>query len=204
MLVDKFEDDDQLKESHFIVEPTEHVKETYPLQMASVLVDVNGSPTSKVRVYNPFPTPVSLKQDAVLGQAEPIVKVQGVLKTSEYPSEMRNNSAIRRVTFNAPEVLRSNPIETECRCAIVNTHENKIPHHLLSLYESAVSNCNEEQHNEVKNLLLRFQNTFSKNDIDLELTYLREHTINTGDAAPVRQAPRRVPLCLCGGRENGN
>jgi len=60
VLVDKFEDDDQLKESHFIVEPTEHVKETYPLQMASVLVDVNGSPTSKVRVLNPFPTPVSL------------------------------------------------------------------------------------------------------------------------------------------------
>jgi len=136
----------------------------------------------------------------VLGQAEPIVKVQGVLKTSEHLSEMRNNSAIRRVTFNAPEVSMSNPIETESRCAIVNTHENKIPHHLLSLYESVVFNCNEEQHNEVKNLLLRFQNTFSKNDLDLGLTHLSEHTINGTCKASTTQSSS----CLCGGREKGN
>ena len=42
-------------ESEFIVKPTEHFQEEYPLQMATTLVDINEGFTCKVRLLNPFP-----------------------------------------------------------------------------------------------------------------------------------------------------
>ena len=40
--------------------------------MATALVDINQGCTCKVRILNPFPTSVSIKQDAVQAQAEQI------------------------------------------------------------------------------------------------------------------------------------
>ena len=45
-----------------------------------------------------------------------------------------------------------------------------------------------------KNLLLKFQDSFSKSSIDIGRTEMIEHTIDTGQALPVKQHPRRVPL----------
>ena len=40
--------------------------------MASTLVDINQSYTCKVRVLDPYPDSVSIKQDTVIGRAESI------------------------------------------------------------------------------------------------------------------------------------
>ncbi len=37
---------------------------------------------------------------------------------------------------------------------------------------------------------------FFKGESDLGCTHLLEHEINTGDAAPIKQPPRRVPIAL--------
>ena len=42
--------------------------------------------------------------------------------------------------------------------------------------------------------MIKFQDSFSKHEWDIGLTNLTEHPINTGDAKPVKQPPRRVPL----------
>ena len=77
--VERKEYDDLCKNSNYVIEPTDNFCERYPLQMANVLVDINREVTSKVRVLNPFPTSASIKQDAVIGQAEVIADIQGVL-----------------------------------------------------------------------------------------------------------------------------
>lgn len=41
---------------------------------------------------------------------------------------------------------------------------------------------------------MKYQDTFSKNEWDIGLTNLTEHPINTGDAKPIKQRPRRVPV----------
>jgi hypothetical protein len=46
----------------------------------------------------------------------------------------------------------------------------------------------------VAELSPKFSDTFSKNDTDLSLTNLVEHHIETGDAKPLKQPPRRVPM----------
>ncbi|CAC5378598.1 unnamed protein product [Mytilus coruscus] len=47
---------------------------------------------------------------------------------------------------------------------------------------------------DIVKFLNQFSNTFSKNETDLGLTQLTEHSIDIGDAKPVRQPPRSVPM----------
>ena len=70
-LLKRHESDDFSSETEYLVERTELFQEDYPLRMAATLVDINKSYTCKVRILNPFPTVMSIKQDAVIGQAVP-------------------------------------------------------------------------------------------------------------------------------------
>jgi len=45
-----------------------------------------------------------------------------------------------------------------------------------------------------KQLLLQHQDTFAKSSTDIGFCDLLEHDIDTADAAPIRQPPRRPPL----------
>lgn len=52
------------------------------------------------------------------------------------------------------------------------------------------------------NLLSKFQEVFSKHEFDIGLTDLVEHSIDTGDAKPVRLPPRRVPIAFAEKEKN--
>ena len=45
-------------------------------------------------------------------------------------------------------------------------------------------------------MLIKYQDIFSKTEFDLGRTHLGEHVIDTGDAKPVKQRPRRVPIAF--------
>ena len=49
---------------------------------------------------------------------------------------------------------------------------------------------------EIIELLNKHQQAFSKDEYDLGLTQLASHAIDIGDARPVKQGPRRVPMSL--------
>ena len=184
VLVDRKETDDYLDAA----EPTQHFKETYPLQMDAVLVNINASPTSKVRGLNPFPTSVSVYQDAVLGQAENIQCIKGTIKSQEHPADTKNNIYLRRVTTNKnTQIDQSNQHQKE-------KPVSDIPEHLKALYESASKNHSSHERQAIANLLVKIKDSFSVNDLDLGLTTLTEHSINTGDAYPIKQHPRRVHM----------
>ena len=42
----------------------------------------------------------------------------------------------------------------------------------------------------------KFKDSFSRNEWDIGVTSLAEHSIKTGDADPIKQPPRRVPLAF--------
>ena len=50
------------------------------------------------------------------------------------------------------------------------------------------------QGEKIANLLTQFQDTFSQDEWDIGLTNITEHSIPTGNAALIKQPPRRVPL----------
>ena len=63
----------------------------------------------------------------------------------------------------------------------------------LHIDQSAVSDAGKRV---LKRLVTEYGDIFSKNNEDIGKTRLLRHHINTGDAAPVRQRPRRIPLRL--------
>ena len=66
------EADDLVQNFEVLIEPTVNFKEKYPLMLANSLVDINSTPTVKVRVLNPFQKSVHLRQDTIIGSAEEI------------------------------------------------------------------------------------------------------------------------------------
>ncbi|MEW8104750.1 MAG: reverse transcriptase family protein [Candidatus Thiodiazotropha endolucinida] len=80
------------------------------------------------------------------------------------------------------------------RQTVQSGFKGKVPDHLSDLYARASTNLTRAEKERVADLLIRFQDTFSRDEWDLGLTNLTEHAIPTGDSAPIRQPPRRVPL----------
>ena len=59
---------------------------------------------------------------------------------------------------------------------------------------SSKTDLNEERQCTFLNLLIRYQNVFSKNRSDLGKTDLVQYKIDTGDAVPFKMQPRRLSL----------
>jgi hypothetical protein len=66
--------------------------------------------------------------------------------------------------------------------------------HIKTIFDNNINELAEYQKVSFKNLLLKFQDTFSKSSTVIGRTEMIEHTIDTGQALPVKQHPRRVPL----------
>ena len=190
--VERQEYDDFSSEREYVIEPTEHFQAEYPLQMASTLVDINKACTCKVRVLNPFPTAMSIKQDAVIGKAEPIEGRPVIFAGQEDKSEIDNYVRVRRVDLSRGNE-KQNFSENGTQQASFSK-SNEIASHLRDLYEKSTRGLEGYQKERVAQLLDRFQDSFSRHEWDIGLTHLTEHAIKTGDAPPIKQAPRRVPL----------
>ena len=70
----------------------------------------------------------------------------------------------------------------------------ELPAHLKELYSQNVAGVTETECQAVHKLLCEFSDVFSTSPHDLGCTDLVKYCINTGEAAPMRQPPRRLPL----------
>ena len=192
--VDRYEYDEFSTETDWLIEPTEHFTETYPLRMAATLVDINQGCTCKVRILNPFSTDVSIKQDAIVGKAEPIAGKPQVIFTKESEEEENNFHMARSIKLLQKGVEQFQDVEPASARAVNTDMKPPVPQHLRDLFDRSTKDLNESQKVKVADLLTNYQDTFSRNEWDIGLTNLAEHEIKTGDAAPVKQPPRRVPL----------
>jgi hypothetical protein len=73
-------------------------------------------------------------------------------------------------------------------------NDDTLPNHLINLFESSCTNLSEEQSSQLKGLLKRHSGAFAKSKNDLGCSDLIKHKINTGDAVPSKQNPRRLSL----------
>ena len=71
-----------------------------------------------------------------------------------------------------------------------------VPPHIEDLIERSSEGWSAKEQAAIKKLLIQYQDVFSKNEFDLGKMHLVEHTIDTGDAKPIAQPPRRVPLAF--------
>lgn len=102
VFVDREEDDCCDESKDFIVEPVEKFTERYPLLMATALVEINNSVTSKVRLMNPSEEEVIIHQDTEIGEAEKLEEDPTLLLTTENESEVGISTAVRRIQLKDP------------------------------------------------------------------------------------------------------
>ncbi len=72
------------------------------------------------------------------------------------------------------------------------------PSHLKETLLRASEGCIAKEAEEIGDHLRQHDDVFSRHDLDLGLTNLTEHAIDTGDAAPIIQCPCWVPLACVG------
>ncbi|CAG2243506.1 unnamed protein product [Mytilus edulis] len=70
----------------------------------------------------------------------------------------------------------------------------ELPEHLKCMLEKVSSKLSKEQKEKIKRLIFNFQDIFLGPEGKLGRTELVKHTIDTGDARPIRIPPRRVAL----------
>jgi hypothetical protein len=66
-------------------------------------------------------------------------------------------------------------------------------HEILEVDESQLTNIELAQ---LRQVVEDYEDIFAMTDFELGATSLAQHSINTGDHPPIRQAPRRVPFLL--------
>ena len=158
--VERRDYDDFTCESEYIIEPTEHFRQEYPLQMASTLVDINQGCTCKVRMLNPFPTAISIKQNSVLGTAEPIIGIPNAVVQHEDDLERTNYCRVRRLQLQQKfeSSLVNDDIKPNRR--VENREFESVPEHLISLYEKSSEGLKSDEKVKLQQLLVKFQDSF--------------------------------------------
>ena len=79
----------------------------------------------------------------------------------------------------------------------VNTNSEPrqdLPEHLHDLFDRSKQNLEPQYHKQLQDCLTDFADVFSTSSTDIGRTDVVKHTINTGDAKPIKQRPRRHPI----------
>ena len=147
-----------------IIEPNQSFVEKYEILIPHSLVNMDGDKVP-VRFMN-------LKDESI---------------------KLYKNTQI--ATVNCAEILDEEETETiQTLNAQTQTLYNHLPDHLQCIVDKVPKEVSQEQKQKLEKLLLKFQNSFSISSNDKGLTELIEHKINTGNAPPIKQPPRRIPL----------
>lgn len=109
-------------------------------------------------------------------------------------------SSVRQVQLPMSDSTAMMQLEGGLSAAVVSADvdvgNTLLPEHLKELYERAREGWTVEQQDAIRQLLCKYPSVFAKDEYDLGLTDLVEHEIPTGDAAPIKLPPRRVPLAF--------
>ena len=131
----------------------------------ALVANVYGTGTSvTMKVINDSDTFVTFKKGKSIGHAEP---AERVVVQPEYN------------TINQAKHTGTNQTETATQ---------DLPAHLKQMFDDNISNLSESEKLQFKELLIEYQDTFSKDDFDLGcLNSGVEHKINTHDEIPIAE-----------------
>ena len=150
--------------------------------VGNTLVELKDTNTGlPVRILNPSEEDVIVKKGLVLAKLEEAVEI---------------------LPFENKGLKCDNALSADKSIKVNNVSVKKeLPGHLKELYDNSAENLNLEEKNKLYELLCDNSDLFAKSSSDLGKTSIVEHTINTGNAKPIKQAARRPPRTLAG-KEN--
>ena len=158
--------------SSWILEPNTSLQDGSPLVIGRSLVDVSRGDLPMV-VINTSCEDVTLKQGSIVGNVQPVVKISAPNK--------------QYYQICSAKADMSDGIESET--------VNNLPEHLQDLVDRASGEMSSSEYQILTNLISSYSDIFASPNGELGRTDRIKHTIDTGDARPIRQAPRRLSPC---------
>jgi len=113
------------------------------------------------------------------------------------PADPPRRPIIAPVTPHTDELPPSPPsVSPDTMLTTSDATDCEVPQHLRVLFLSTVEDAHlsPTMASDFKDLLIQHQDTFAKSSTDIGFCDLLQHDIDTADAAPIRQPPRRPPL----------
>ena len=124
---------------------------------------------------------VTLKKDDVLGVAMEFEEVMDLPVSEAVEGKCKPEEDNEREMFNVRKISSK-------------AENPSMPEHLKSLFENSIENLTKEEQQQVHELLVEYQDIFSKDDLDIGCFSEIKHKINTGNEEPVKHKLRRTPL----------
>lgn len=123
-----------------------------------------------------------------------------LVKSSEFvPVRLMNTKQDVHVIYQGTTIGELNRIDSVCK-QTSNKDSTKEPvkfrKDIQDVYEKASENLDDKQCDELKELLKKYESLFAESDKDLGKTSLVKHKIETGNAQPHKEPPRRTPVHL--------
>lgn len=208
-----------------LLEASPEFCQRFPLVAARSIVDLSSQVAGRMRMINPYKEDVVIRQNTTIGHAEELDGLEYLCwldESEENSSDKCGHDKPRNGSCGSQERLSGTAIDTDngtenhlgMRCSKVtrgnltdsssvdsadssaHTEHLDVPKHLHDNFLSSSSKKSKEERQEIKEVLLDFQDVFSVDDNDLGCTHLANHAIDTGDSRPIKQCPRRVPSAL--------
>ena len=198
-------------EKYVMISPSDSLPENFTFVDGICVADEE----SFVRIYNLTNDDMSLPRGYVLGSAAPV----GLVTNSDNDSP----SSVCRVHLQNEVIKEADIVNSDSRASDSSSDADgvtggvisdaprsspvsgslpSVPEHLTDLYTSSCEGLAPDECLKLASLLTEFSDVFCKDDYDLgEFTHI-SHSIDTGDAKPIRQPMRRTPLGFQDEEEN--
>ncbi len=173
---------DTLETSEGLILPKPQFVDKFEVLVASSVVNTRNE-TVPLRLLNPSPNSITLYKGTVAAFCE-----VGEVVNQQTPM------ACNAVQKSANEEA-TNP--SKALNATTDKANEDIPDFLQDCIARACENVEcEKQKQQIRQLFKDYSTLFAESSFDLGRTNIVEHTIDVGDARPIRQPPRRKPLHL--------
>ena len=156
--------DKEMCDSDLLIEPGDSKLHSKGILLAKALVHPKNDEIP-MRVINLSDTPQVIYKDTFAGTGQ-------ILEGQVFEGQVEGH-----VRF----------VGTSCEGQVMSDH-------LRDLWTACSQDLDENQKPLMKNLLVQYQDVFARHKNDLGQTTLVQHRINTGDALPIKQPLRRLPL----------
>ena len=169
--------------------------------VARTVVETQQDGTAYIRVMNPhdksrwIPEGVALATGEAAAQvATPIPMLWDPEQDAAMQRLLEQEARVRRAENQDDSSDSDDGEPTPPPAELKAEMKGEVPLHVTKLFIDSARFLNEDQKKRLARMLTRFQDTFVRSSIELGLSTVGEHVIDTGTAAPVRDQPRRIPL----------
>jgi predicted aspartyl protease len=180
---------------YLLVESIPKCQEKYGIEVAASLISREAK-QSAVRIRNPLAEEVTLYKGTRIAEAHPVQ----VLSVFDKEDEADHNQEKIVPLLRDFKSNSHGPSELFKKLEQEDSNQDfpEVPVHLRDLHEKSIRNIRSREKRLVKDLFWKFKDVFQTDKMDIEKlnSQFGEREIQTGNAAPIIQRPRRTPTAF--------